>query len=174
VNLPPEINADDILNVEVIEPRLSKSDFSVARRLAVQVLYEVDSTQHAPAVVMAQRLEGESIANNILQYFHTLVNGVLQHCKQLDTLIQRFAVEWPLEQVAIIDRNILRLATYELIFQNHVPVGVVIDEALLLSDLFGSEATPRFVNGVLGALARNLDEISAILYTVDETESEEE
>jgi N utilization substance protein B len=87
------------------------------------------------------------------RYVRRLVIGVTRHRDQLDNLIQHYAPEWPLDQVAIVDRNILRMAIYEYAVQTTVPVGVIIAEAIELAKLFGSESTPRFVNGVMGSLA---------------------
>jgi N utilization substance protein B len=77
----------------------------------------------------------------------------------LDSVISKHAPEWPLDQVAVIDRNILRIALWEIAVYNHTPVKVAINEAVELSKMFGSESTPRFVNGVLGSLVLHQNEI---------------
>lgn len=82
-----------------------------------------------------------------------LVAGVLEHKQDLDKLIHRFAPEWPLEQIALIDRNILRIAIYEMTIDRTAPLKVAINEAVELAKAFGAESTPRFINGVLGSLA---------------------
>ena len=84
---------------------------------------------------------------------YDLVNGVLSHAAQMDEVIQRHAAEWPLDQMAVIDRNILRIAIYEFIISQQTPVRVAINEAVELAKLYGADSAPRFVNGVLGALA---------------------
>jgi N utilization substance protein B len=76
----------------------------------------------------------------------------LEHKTRINTLISRYAPEWPLDQIAVIDRNILRIAIYELIVDPAIPVKVAINEAVELAKTFGSESTPRFVNGVLGTM----------------------
>ena len=83
-----------------------------------------------------------------------LVHGILAHRTQLDDLIRHYAPEWPLNQIATVDRNILRIAIYELGADNHrTPVKVAINEAIMLAKTFGTESTPRFINGVLGTLS---------------------
>jgi N utilization substance protein B len=80
------------------------------------------------------------------------VQGVLAHQAELDALIQDNAPEWPLDQVAAIDRNILRMAVFEFVIDGNTPVKVAINEAVELAKLFGSDSSGRFVNGVLGAI----------------------
>jgi N utilization substance protein B len=129
-----------------------------ARRLALQVLYEIDCTDHNVDMVLSERLESDSFREETHTLTTRLVTGVLEHRDRLDTLIRRYAPEWPLDQIAILDRNILRIAIYELIVDDSVPVKVAINEAVELAKTFGAESTPRFVNGVLGTLAaRELD-----------------
>jgi N utilization substance protein B len=89
------------------------------------------------------------------------VEGVLEHLPELNKTIQSIATDWPLEQMAIVDRNILRIAIYELTEDRRAPVKVVINEAVELAKLFGSDSARRFVNGVLGTLVSNLDMVSA-------------
>lgn len=124
-----------------------------ARCLALQALYEVDCTDHPVGVVINERLASDNFREEIHTLTNRLVAGVLEHRGRLDTLIRRYAPEWPLDQIAVIDRNILRIAIYELIVDDSVPVKVAINEAVELAKTFGTESTPRFVNGVLGTLA---------------------
>lgn len=123
-----------------------------AREMALQVLYEIDLVNHQPGDVMAQCFElNEDAPEESRKYCQTLVKGVLSCVKVLDEYIQRCAPEWPLEQVATVDRNVLRIAAYEFTV-GHVPVKVAINEAVELAKLYGSESASRFVNGALGAL----------------------
>lgn len=125
----------------------------LARSVALQALYEIDCTHHSPAQVLRYRLEETPLPEPAVKFARCLVYGVLQHRAVLDAYIQKQAPEWPLEQVAIVDRNILRMALYELAQDSRTPLKVVINEAIELGKTFGSDSTPRFVNGVLGALA---------------------
>lgn len=131
-----------------------------ARAVALQALYEIDSVKHPPEEVLQHRLEEEVLPEPAAAFARQLVFGVLQHKAILDFYIQRYAPEWPLEQVALIDRNILRIAVYEFAVDGRTPVKVAINEAVELGKMFGSNSTFRFVNGVLGSLVPLKDEIA--------------
>jgi N utilization substance protein B len=133
-----------------------------ARRLALQVLYELDCTRHAVESVLSERLDSEDHRENIRTLTTRLVDGVLEHRAHIDDLIRHYAPEWPLDQIAIIDRNILRIAIYELAADPNIPVKVAINEGIELGKTFGSESTPRFVNGVLGTLATREPDLRSI------------
>ncbi len=124
-----------------------------ARTLALQSLYELDATDHAVGVVLTERLASGDLLDQTRTLAAQLVRGVLANRAQLDTLIRQYAPEWPLDQIATIDRNILRIAIYELGAANQTPVKVIINEAIELAKTFGTDSTPRFINGVLGTLA---------------------
>ncbi len=123
----------------------------LAREVALQALFEIDSVNHPAEQVLAHRIEEESLNEEGQAFARQLVLGVLAGQAELDALIKRFAPEWPVDQLAIIDRNILRLALYELLSLGDVPIKVAINEAVELAKLYGSDSAPRFVNGVLGA-----------------------
>ena len=130
-----------------------------ARGLALQVLYEIDMTGHSPGEVLQHRLEEEELSAELAEFARRIVFGVLPLAPDLDRIISIYAPEWPLEQIAAIDRNILRLACWEFTVQRETPLKVAINEAVELAKLFGSESSPRFVNGVLGSLADHQNEI---------------
>ena len=123
-----------------------------ARITALQALYEIDCTTHPPGVVIEQRLAQTELPETGQNFARALVQGVGQHRVQLDTHIKKYAPEWPVDQIAIIDRNILRLAIYELLINDDTPVKVAINEAVELAKTFGSDSSSRFINGVLGTL----------------------
>jgi len=124
-----------------------------ARAIALQALYEIDTARHDPMLVLAERLSIAPVPVAVEVFARTLVEGVVQHFARLDALIQEHAPEWPVDQMAIIDRNILRIAIYEFAFAAITPIRVAINEAIELAKMYGSDSAPRFVNGVLGALA---------------------
>ena len=130
-----------------------------ARSLALQALYEVDITQHPPAEVLQARLEETPLTDDLSEFARQIVFGVFPLIEQLDVTIAKYAPEWPLEQIAAIDRNILRIAFWEFAIQGETPIKVAINEAVELAKLYGSDSAPRFVNGVLGALADHQNEI---------------
>jgi transcription antitermination protein NusB len=124
-----------------------------ARSVALQVLYEVDCAGHPPAEVFAARQEDQPLPDELIDFARQLVEGVLEHAAELDNLIHLHAPEWPLEQMALVDRNILRMAIWEFIVERGTPTKVAINEAVELAKLYGSDSAARFVNGVLGVLA---------------------
>jgi N utilization substance protein B len=130
-----------------------------ARSIALQVLYELDMTDHQPGAIFDERLEDEPLEIKLIEFSREIINGVLPITSQLDDYIAQHAPEWPMDQVAIIDRNIIRIAMWEFAVQQCTPVKVAINEAIELAKFYGSDSTPRFVNGVLGALAIRRNEI---------------
>jgi N utilization substance protein B len=124
-----------------------------ARILALQALYEIDSTHHPVGTVLDQRLSEDPLTEEGQAFARELLTGVIQHRVELDELIQHYAPEWPVDQMAVIDRNVLRIAIFEFFISKLTPTKVAINEAVELAKLFGSDSAPRFVNGVLGALA---------------------
>ncbi len=123
----------------------------LARTVALQALFEIDSVGHDEEQVLAHRLEDEKLNEEGAIFARELVHGVVSRKSELDSLITRFAPEWPVEQLAIVDRNILRLGLYELLNLGDVPIKVAINEAVELAKTYGSDSASRFVNGVLGA-----------------------
>ena len=131
-----------------------------ARSLALQVLYEVDITNHPPAEVYKTRLEETPLSDELAEFARQIIFGVLPLLTILDQIIAEYAPEWPLDQIAAIDRNIMRLACWEFAAPDgETPIKVAINEAVELAKLFGSDSAPRFVNGVLGSLADHQQEI---------------
>jgi len=123
-----------------------------ARIIALQALFEIDCANHDPQTVLGHRLEARPLPEEGAAFAHKLIWGVLNHQEDLDRVIQTHAPEWPLEQIALIDRNILRLALYEILVDQETPYKVAINEAVELAKLFGSDSSSRFVNGVLGSV----------------------
>ncbi|MFC2036795.1 transcription antitermination factor NusB [Chloroflexota bacterium] len=123
-----------------------------ARAAALQALFEIDCTGHNPAAVIEQRLGAVDLPEAGAHFARELVQGANTHQDQLDSMIGRYAPEWPVEQIAIVDRNVLRIAIYEILMREDTPTKVAINEAVELAKQFGSESSGRFVNGVLGSL----------------------
>ena len=124
-----------------------------SRILALQALYEIDTTHHPVGTVLDQRLAEDPLPDEGVAFARELITGVMKHQVELDELIQHYAPEWPVDQMAVVDRNVLRIAIYEFFISKATPIKVAINEAVELAKLFGSDSAPRFVNGVLGALA---------------------
>ena len=124
-----------------------------ARALVLQILYEVDSSGHTADNVMNRLLTEENLPEDNVSFVRELVMGVIQNKAKLDQNIQDFAPQWPVVQIPLIDRNILRLAIFEILIDNKVPVKVAINEAVELAKTFGADNSPKFINGVLGSIS---------------------
>lgn len=124
-----------------------------ARIVAFQALYEVDCAGHSSESTLARLADEARLSQEALTFAQELVKGVLEHKKKIDSLIQEAAPLWPIGQIAMVDRNILRIAIFEILFDNKVPVKAAINEAVELAKAFGSENSAKFVNGVLGTLS---------------------
>lgn len=127
-----------------------------ARIAALQALYESDSVGHDPEKGVARLAEEAALPPEVASFALELVKGVMQNKGKLDATLQKFAPAFPVAQISIIDRNILRLAIFEILLDNKVPVKVAINEAVELAKTFGSDSSPKFVNGVLGSVTAQL------------------
>ena len=124
-----------------------------ARSTALQALYEIDSVKRDADAVVERHLSDVKLSEENKAFTRELVHGVVKNRAEIDENIKKFAPAWPLEQLAIIDRNILRLAIFEILFDNIVPVKVAVSEAIELAKSYGSENSSKFVNGVLGSVS---------------------
>lgn len=135
----------------------------LSRSIAMQTLYEWDfygrKNERVPAY-LARNIEEFGPGLDDKEFPKRLVGGVLAHLEAIDKIIAKAAPEWPIEQINIVDRNILRLGLYELLYANReeVPPKVAINEAIELAKSFGGESSGRFVNGVLGTVYREIGE----------------
>jgi N utilization substance protein B len=141
-----------------------------ARSVALQALYEIDSTGHLPGDVLVERFVDSALDDKLENFVREIVLGVLPIAEQLDSFISQHAPEWPLDQVAPIDRNILRIALWEIAVSDQTPIKVAINEAVELAKVFGSDSTPRFVNGVLGSLANRQNELTQAFKNIKDNE----
>lgn len=128
-----------------------------ARVIALQTLFEIDSVGHKPTQVLAERLKTGALPKDGRSLCQDLVQGVQCKTAELDDIIHLLAPEWPVDQMGIIDRNILRMAIYEMASRSEAPTKAVANEAVELAKLFGSDSSRRFINGVLGTLISQLE-----------------
>ena len=135
--------------------------------MALQALYEIDVSGHPPGSVIQERLEDGELEPELVEFTRQIVLGVAPMFETLDRFIAEHAPEWPLDQVAIVDRNILRIALWEFAVYGKTPIKVVINEAVELAKTYGSDSSPRFVNGVLGSLAARQNELQQALKQQD-------
>lgn len=134
-----------------------------ARGIALQVLYEYDLTGHSLGAILENRLQDETLDDSLVNFTQQIVTGVSSMVQPLDEVISLHAPEWPMDQVAVIDRNILRIALWEFAVAECTPVKVAINEAIELAKIYGSDNSSRFINGVLGALVDHQAEIKSNL-----------
>ncbi|MEK7285597.1 MAG: transcription antitermination factor NusB [Chloroflexota bacterium] len=130
-------------------PQVRRGGRHPARRLALQTLFEIDFSRADPNETWQRGAFRAGLTEDAAAFAWSIIGGVLEHRRQLDEEIATLAPEFPLDQMPRIDRNVLRIALYELRVAGDAPASVVIDEAVELAKLFGSEASPKLVNGVL-------------------------
>lgn len=123
-----------------------------ARISALQFLYELDCTHHSFEDVMAHLIEGGLLSRANRRFVENLVKGVLDNRHRIDDIIEQFASAFPVMQMAAIDRCVLRIAIWEILFNKDTPFKVAIDEAVEIAKMYGGDSSPRLVNGVLGSI----------------------
>ena len=128
-----------------------------ARAIILQVLYEIDSAGHDMEAVVNRLLAGGRLSEENNAFVREMVSKSMQNKEEIDRHIRKFAPAWPIEQIPVVDRNILRLAIFEILFDNGVSVKVAINEAVELAKRFGSDSSSKFVNGVLGSVSALAD-----------------
>ncbi|MCL5027198.1 MAG: transcription antitermination factor NusB [Chloroflexi bacterium] len=125
-----------------------------ARSVALQALFERDAVGHVAADVLERELDELGLQPEAAGFARHLVEGTLANLQRIDQVIQEAAPNWPIEQMALVDKNILRLAIFEILFDNSgTPLKAVINEAVELAKRYGGETSSKFVNGVLGTVA---------------------
>jgi transcription antitermination protein NusB len=159
-----------MLNIQKRYERKFMKPRTRARSVALQALYEIDSTGHLPGDVLVERLAETPLEDKLESFVRDIVLGVVPIAEQLDGFIAQHAPEWPFDQVAIIDRNILRIALWEIAVSDQTPIKVAINEAVELGKVYGSDSTPRFVNGVLGSLANRQNELMQAFKNIKDEE----
>jgi N utilization substance protein B len=125
--------------------------------VALQALFAADMRGGLAETSLDWLLEEEPLVSRARDFTETLLSGVGNNGAALDQLIQRYAPAWPVNQLSLIDRNILRLALYELLYHVDTPPKTAVNEAVELAKIFGSESSARFVNGVLGSVMAGLE-----------------
>ena len=130
------------------------------RAFALMILYELEFRPgDAERVLKEFWQDHPQHAGEVQAFADSLVRGTLEHGPEIDGLIARNAAHWSLARIALVERNILRLAAFELLYRHDIPEKVAINEAIELAKLFGSDSAARFVNGVLGSLAAKQDDL---------------
>lgn len=125
----------------------------LAREIVLQSLYEMDVAAHDPSAALERQIVEHRLKDDLPDFARMLLSGVLERRAEIDAIIERAAPMRPTEQLAPIDRNILRIAIREFLVDNLTPVGAAINEAVELAKKYGSESSGRFINGVLGSMS---------------------
>ncbi len=120
-----------------------------SREFALQVLYQLNITKQDVVTALTQFEEHFLSPEEADEFLRRLVLGVLEHCPELDRLIEQYSENWRLDRINLIDRNILRMALFELLYCEDIPPKVTINEAIDLGKRFGSEDSGSFINGIL-------------------------
>ena len=125
----------------------------------MQALYELDSASHSATASLTARIEADRLPDSAAAYARELLEGVLGQLEEIDAIISSLAPNWPIHQLASVDRNVLRVAIFEIISGVDTPPKVAVNEAVEIAKAFGSESSPKFVNGVLGSVitVRNIE-----------------
>lgn len=149
----------------------------LARSIVLQSLYEWDFNNKSTDLVKIVERNMEEFGPGINEpdFIWKMVKGVIEHLAELDDIISKSAIEWPFDQITLIDRNVLRLGVYELIFVNHeeVPYKVAINESIELAKNYGGINSGRFVNGVLGTVYKQIEQVTVKDSVLNSEEKEE-
>lgn len=135
------------------------SNRHLARTIAMQSLFMWDfngGQEKDLPVVTKGVFENFAPSFDDQGFVETIIQGTMNNIKEIDKYITKYATEWPLDQITIVDRNILRIGVFELIFNDDIPAKVAINEAIEIAKTFGSESSGKFVNGVLGAIYKDI------------------
>ena len=136
----------------------------LARSIVLQSLYEWDfSERKSDLVQVVQRnIDEFGPGINEPEFVWKMVNGIIEHLKEVDEIISKSALEWPFDQIALVDRNVLRIGVYELIYvdKEEVPYKVAINEAIELAKNYGGVNSGKFINGVLGTVYKQIEQVS--------------
>ena len=125
-----------------------------AREIALNVLYQVDIANIPPDEALQTALEHAGVEDVAFEFAQQLVQGVLEHIGEIDAKLKDLSIGWDLQRHPAVDRNILRMAMYEILYLDHIPPSVSINEAVELAKIYSTDESGRFINGVLGALVR--------------------
>lgn len=131
-----------------------------SREKAVQLLFQIDMTQASVQDAMAHFIEEEEDRQEKTKdalFLRTLTEGAVAHQSEIDAVISKYLRGWTVARLANVDRAILRLAGYEMLYEKDIPIGVSLNEAVELAKLFGSDESPKFINGVLSSMAKEIE-----------------
>lgn len=130
----------------------------LARETAFQVIYQIDVGKNDVEQALLARLNESTLDEAGKKFCQQLVKGTINNLEKIDEMIEQYAVDWPISRMLSVDRNLLRLAVFEIIYCDDIPNKVAVNEAIELAKSFGSEDSAKFINGILGNLVKSLGE----------------
>lgn len=134
----------------------------VARETTMKALFALDLGKNEPTEIMARLCEEDKIPSEAKVFSNYLLEGVLAKQHFLDKVIERYAIEWDLERMAAVDRNILRIALFELLYAEDMPAAIPVNEAIEIAKVYGGDESPRFINGILGKVIKELSSLKSL------------
>jgi len=134
-----------------------------SREYTLQVLFQIEFNNSNPEKIQEQYWKNKKVPEEIKEYSVWLLNGVISYRKKIDDIIQSVSENWRVSRMAVVDRNILRIAVLELFFGENLAPAIVINEAIEIAKKFSSEKSASFINGILDALRKELDKIKVSL-----------
>ncbi len=140
-----------------------------AREATLQILFQLDFNSSESAQTINHYWRNKKIAPEIKEYGQWLVKGIISHQKEIDKIIQSFSEHWRLSRMAVVDRNILRMAIFELLYEGNVAPAIVINEAIEIAKKYSGQQAALFVNGILDAISKKLESIKK---TIEEEKNE--
>lgn len=129
-----------------------------AREYALQILFQYDLANGSLTETMGEFWKDKKVNSKIVSFCYQLVNGTIDNIQEIDRRISLCSLHWKLDRMSTVDRNVLRIATYELLFLKDTPASVVINEAIEVAKKFGTENSAKFINGILDSIRRSLEE----------------
>ncbi|MBO8125886.1 MAG: transcription antitermination factor NusB [Firmicutes bacterium] len=126
----------------------------LARETALKALYQAEIGKFQITESAQILIHEFALAEDVAKYVREVTSGVMEHLEEIDSLINQFSIDWPINRLGSIERNILRIAVFELSYREDIPDSVAINEAVELAKKYGDDASPKFVNGVLGNILR--------------------
>ena len=130
-----------------------------AREISLQALYQIDIRKIKPEEVWPDICHFSSLEKDVQKFSEILVKGTFEKLPEIDNIISKNSLHWNLERMAIVDRNILRLASYEILFCEDIPFAVSINEAIELAKTYGTEESGKFVNGILNKIKEEAEKM---------------
>lgn len=128
------------------------------REIAFQTIFQVDVGKNDLEVSLSERINENDMNERDQAFCRNLVIGTVEKLPEIDGLIEKYALEWKIERMSSVDRNILRLAVFEMLYSSETPKKVALNEAIELAKVFGSEESPKFINGVLDGIIKSSGE----------------